>query len=93
MSRRDRHPSRCRELEPDADGRLASNRWIEHRRRGPPWRAIVPRERFCALAKGGSLVVAPARDDLPGGEAQDAAAGFPLASMAGAKTLIAEACP
>ncbi len=59
----------------------------------PPWRAIVPRERFCALAKGGSLVVAPARDDSPGGGAQDAAGGFPLASMAGAKTLIAEACP
>ena len=59
----------------------------------PPWRAIVPRERFCALAKGGRLVVAPARDDSPGGGAQDAAAGFTLAAMAGAKALIAEACP
>ena len=59
----------------------------------PPGRAIVPRERFCALAKGGRLVVAPARDDSPGGEAQDAAAEFTLAAMAGAKALIAEACP
>jgi hypothetical protein len=59
----------------------------------PPGRAIVPRERFCALAKGGRLVVAPARDDSPGGGAQDAAAEFTLAAMAGAKALIAEACP
>jgi len=59
----------------------------------PPGRAIVPRERFCALAKGGRLVVAPARDDSPGGGAQDAAGGFTLAEMAGAKALIAEACP
>ena len=59
----------------------------------PAWRAIIPRERFCALANGGRLVVAPARDDSPGGGAQDAAAGFAFAAMAGAKTLIAEACP
>ena len=58
----------------------------------PPGRAIVPRERFCALAKGGRLAVAPAGDDSPGGGAQDAAAGT-LAAMAGAKALIAEACP
>jgi len=58
----------------------------------PPGRAIIPRERFCALAKGGRLAVAPAGDDSPGGGAQDAAAGT-LAAMAGAKALIAEACP
>jgi hypothetical protein len=58
-----------------------------------PGRAIVPRERFCAFAKGGRLVVAPARDDSPVGGAQDAVAGFALAAMAGAKALIAEACP
>ena len=59
----------------------------------PPGRAIVPRERFCALAKGVWLTVAPAGDDSPGEGAQDAAAGFTLAAMAGAKALIAEACP
>jgi len=37
--------------------------------------------------------VASARDDSPGGGAHDAAAGFALAAMAGAKALIAEACP
>ena len=58
-----------------------------------PARAIIPRERFCALASGGSLIVEPGR-----GVSTDAAAGEPQATveitaMDGAKALIAEACP
>ncbi len=58
-----------------------------------PARAIIPRERFCALASGGSLIVEPGR-----GVSTDAATGEPQATveitaMDGAKALIAEACP
>jgi hypothetical protein len=58
-----------------------------------PAGAIIPRERFCALASGGSLIVEPGR-----GVSTDAAAREPLATvevtaMDGAKALIAEACP
>ena len=58
-----------------------------------PARAIIPRERFCALASGGSLIAEPGR-----GVSTDAAAGDPQAAleitaMDGAKALIAEACP
>ncbi len=58
-----------------------------------PARAIIPRERFCALASGGSLIAEPGR-----GVSTDAAAGEPqaaveIAAMDGAKALIAEACP
>jgi hypothetical protein len=50
-----------------------------------PARAIIPRERFCALARGGATI-APA--DGPQGLGP-----VELAAMDGAKTLIAEACP
>ena len=58
-----------------------------------PARAIIPRERFCALASGSSLVAEPG-----GGLTADAAAAEPqaavaIAAMDGAKALIAEACP
>jgi hypothetical protein len=49
-----------------------------------PARALIPRERFCTLARGGAFA------------AVSPAGGFPpveLAAMDGAKTLIAEACP
>jgi hypothetical protein len=50
-----------------------------------PARAIIPRERFCALAHGGATI-APA--DGPQGLGP-----VELAAMDGAQTLIAEACP
>jgi hypothetical protein len=51
-----------------------------------PARALIPRERFCALAHGGATIVAP--PDGPQGLAP-----VEIAAMDGAKTLIAEACP
>jgi hypothetical protein len=51
-----------------------------------PARALIPRERFCALAHGGGSIVAAA------GEPQGLAT-VQLATIDGAKTLIAEACP
>jgi hypothetical protein len=56
-----------------------------------PARAIIPRERFCALASGGSLVAEPSR-----GVSTEAAPPEPpaaVAAMDGAEALIAEACP
>jgi hypothetical protein len=50
-------------------------------------RAVMPRERFCALARSGATVAASGPDQsqpLPPVE---------LSSMEGAKALIAEACP
>ena len=57
-----------------------------------PASAIIARERFCALAKGGRLVIEPVRGALAGGGAEPPAA-FSLAAMDGAKALIGEACP
>jgi hypothetical protein len=51
-----------------------------------PARAMIPRERFCALARGGATI-APAVDGPQG------LGPVELAAMDGAKTLIAEACP
>ena len=51
-----------------------------------PARALIPRERFCALAHGGATLAAAAdgpRDFAP----------VQLAAMDGARTLTAEACP
>ncbi len=50
-------------------------------------RALIPRERFCALAHGGATI-APAAPGGPQGFAP-----VELAAMDGAKTLAAEACP
>jgi hypothetical protein len=58
-----------------------------------PARAIIPRERFCALASGGSLVAEPSRDASTDGAAQGPPAAIDLVAMDWAKTLIAEACP
>ena len=49
--------------------------------------ALLPRERFCALAHGGATIASTAADGP-----QDFAP-VELATMDGAKTLIAEACP
>jgi hypothetical protein len=57
-----------------------------------PASAIIPRQRFCALAKGGRLVVESVRGASAGGGAEPPAA-FSLAAMDGAKALIGEACP
>ncbi len=57
-----------------------------------PASAIIPRQRFCALAKGGRHVIEPVRGALAGGGAEPPPA-FSLAAMDGAKALIGEACP
>jgi hypothetical protein len=57
-----------------------------------PAQAIIPRGRFCALADGGKLVAEPIPDPSAGGAAA-APAPFDLATIDGAKALIAEACP
>jgi hypothetical protein len=49
-----------------------------------PASAIIARQRFCALARGGDLVIEPVRG---------ASAGHSPAAMDGAKALIDEACP
>jgi hypothetical protein len=56
-------------------------------------RTTIPRERFCALASGGKLVVEPGRDASAGGSAEGPPAAIDIAAMDGAKTLIEEACP
>jgi hypothetical protein len=56
-------------------------------------RAIMPRERFCALAKDGKLVAEPARAASAEEAAQEPLAAFAVVTMDGAKTLIDEACP
>jgi hypothetical protein len=55
-------------------------------------RAIIPRERFCALANGGKLVAAPIPAPT-GGPEQAPPAPFALAAIDGAKALIDQACP
>jgi hypothetical protein len=52
-----------------------------------PARALIPRERFCALAHGGATIAGAASDGPQG------LAPVELAAMDGARTLIAEACP
>jgi hypothetical protein len=49
--------------------------------------ALIPRERFCALAHGGATIAASAPDQ------PQAVPPIELTAMDGAKTLIAEACP
>ena len=58
-----------------------------------PARAIIPRERFCALASGGSLVAEPGRGVSTDAAAAEPQAAVEIAAMDGAKALIAEACP
>jgi hypothetical protein len=58
-----------------------------------PARALIPRERFCALAEGGRLVAEATRGAAAAEGAPEAPAAFELGAMDGAKTLISEACP
>jgi hypothetical protein len=53
-----------------------------------PARALIPRERFCALAHAGVSGTAPAQ-----GAPQGSPPALDLSAMDGAKTLTAEACP
>jgi hypothetical protein len=57
-----------------------------------PARAIIARERFCALSNGGKFVVEPIGGAPAAGEAAPTTA-FAFTAMDGAKTLIEEACP
>jgi hypothetical protein len=52
-----------------------------------PARALIARERFCALAHGGATIAAAPPDK------QESFAPFELAAMDGGKALVAEACP
>ena len=52
-----------------------------------PARALIPRERFCALTHG-RVTIASRPPERPQGFAP-----IELAAMDGARTLIAEACP
>ena len=52
-----------------------------------PANALIPRERFCALAHGGATIAAAAPDG------PQRFAPVELAAIDGAETLIAEACP
>jgi hypothetical protein len=54
---------------------------------GAPAQALIPRERFCALARGGAIAASEQ------GAPQASPRTVELAAMAGAKALIAEACP
>ena len=58
-----------------------------------PARAIIPRERFCALGQDGKLVASPHASLASDSWADDPSVGFALADMEGAKALVAEACP
>jgi hypothetical protein len=51
-----------------------------------PARAIIPRERFCALARGGAAIAAA-------GDGPQGFAPVQFAAMDGAGALVAEACP
>jgi hypothetical protein len=53
---------------------------------------IIPREQFCALARRGSLVAAPAGALAEGGPALPSVT-FDLAATGGAGAIVAEACP
>jgi hypothetical protein len=52
-----------------------------------PARALIPRERFCALAHAGATIASTAPDGPQG------FAPVELAGIDGASALIAEACP
>ena len=54
--------------------------------------AMIPRERFCALARGGALAAAPA-GALAEGEPPQPPVTFDLAATGGAGAIVAEACP
>lgn len=58
-----------------------------------PARAIIPRERFCALASGGRLVAEREGDASTNASARELPAAVEISAMDGAKALIAEACP
>jgi hypothetical protein len=53
-----------------------------------PPRALIPRERFCALAHGRAIIAASAPD-----RTQASPSAFELSATDGAKALIGEACP
>ena len=54
--------------------------------------AMIPREQFCALARGGALAAAPA-GALAEGEPPQPPVTFDLAATGGAGPVVAEACP
>ncbi len=56
-----------------------------------PARAAIPRERFCALARDGKVVVAP--EVAISAATPKGAVTFDLAAINGASALLAEACP
>jgi hypothetical protein len=58
-----------------------------------PAQAIIARERLCALADGGKLVLQPVDRARAVGEAAAPAKQLDFAAMDGAKLLIEEACP
>jgi hypothetical protein len=60
---------------------------------GTPARALIPRERFCALASGGKLVAAPPVSLASGSWANEPPITFELAGMEGRTTVADEACP
>ena len=55
-------------------------------------RAMIPRDRFCALARGGALVAAPA-GALAQGEPPQPPVTFDLGAAGGVSAVVAEACP
>jgi hypothetical protein len=57
----------------------------------PQARAMIPRERFCALARGGALVAAPAGPVA--GEPAQSPMTFDLAAAGGVSAVVVEACP
>ena len=59
---------------------------------GSQAQAMIPREQFCALARGGALVAAPA-GALAEGEPRQPPVTFDLAATGGASAVVAEACP
>ena len=54
--------------------------------------ALIPREQFCALRRGGALVAAPA-GPLAGDEPPQPPVTFDLAAAGGVGGIVAEACP
>jgi hypothetical protein len=61
---------------------------------GPsPPRAIVPRERFCALAHGGKLIAEPMGGAAAGAWADEPPVVFALTEMEGTTAVFDEACP
>jgi len=58
-----------------------------------PARAIIPRERFCALAHDGGLVAEPMGETQTGAWADQPPVGFKLAEMEGGTAVFDEACP